>query len=191
MVLRKGILAWGLVSAACAHRPVPPHVETALRRVDRAMETGDPERVAWAIYDLHDIDEPPVRERLDALLDHGSRHVRNVAALALGGQRHAPESAGASLLRAYAEHRDDPVIVASVLDSLRELRTPACWPAIRPTLLGRRLDLVTRTIDVIAAARAVDALPDLAALERRLAGEPVRAEIVGAHIRRCVAALRR
>ena len=70
----------------------------ALKDFDLAFRSKDLEDRQNAVYDLHDVPHDKVIAKLDRLLRDRDVQVRNVAALAMGGQVHNPAKAGAILL---------------------------------------------------------------------------------------------
>ena len=148
--------------------------ERALRRFEAAFATQDADARQDAVYDLHDVPHDLVLARLERLLLDPDRLTRNVAAMALGGQRHNPARAGAALLRAYHDDYDDLVIVSSVLDALREVGSLQYWPEARRALRDERPAVVQRALDLLTANRDPRALPQL--VELYLEAHPAKAK---------------
>ena len=72
----------------------------AIKEFDQAFKaTKEIEEQQNAVYNLHDVPHDLVIKRLQKLLRHKDPRVRNVAALALGGQSHNVPLAGSTLMR--------------------------------------------------------------------------------------------
>ena len=138
--------------------------ERALARFETAFATRDTDARQNAVYDLHGVPHDLVLARLERLLSDPDRLTRNVAAMALGGQRHNPSRAGAALLGAYERDFEDTVILSSVLDALREVGFLHYWPEAQRALRDERPAIVQRTLDLLAANRDHRALPRLVEL---------------------------
>ena len=182
-------LASVLLLAGCQPSPPLQHSEQ-LRQ-----ENAEYARLC-AIHDLHDVRDETALRQLEVLVRDESRSVRNVAALALGGQHEHQARAGAALLRAYGDDRDDEVVLSSALDALAELRFRGCWPAVKPTLRDGRLNIVVRTLRLLAAAGVEEAVPELEALHSELLRpgptlhERVRARMLRREVAQCLRSLR-
>ena len=133
----------------------------ALKDFDLAFRSKDLEDRQNAVYDLHDVPHDKVIARLARVLRDRDVQVRNVAALALGGQIHNPAKAGAVLLKAYDKEKKNPDVVASVLDAMKEVGFMGYWPDFKKALKDERSHVVIRTLDLLGANKDYRTLPEL------------------------------
>jgi len=135
---------------------------TALEQCRAVLETAEsPARREEAVYALHDVRHPDVVESLGRmLLASPHREVRNVAAMALGGQGPG-ELVGTALAAGYKKHFKDRIVLSSVLDAWLESGNTAYWPRLRRTLRDRRTSVAIRAILLLEKNRDTRALPDL------------------------------
>lgn len=125
--------------------------KAALKEFDESFRSPDLEEKQNAVYNLHDVPSDLVIKRLEKLMRNKRPEVRNVAALALGGQVHNPKRAGEVLLRAYAKEKKNDDVLASVLDAMRELKFLGYWPKLEPALKDPRTSVVIRTLDMLGS----------------------------------------
>jgi len=75
--------------------------QQALDAFKEAFKTKDVGARQTAVYDLHDVPNDLVIQQLAKLLKKGKPEVRNVAAMALGGQGHNTARAGKTLMSSF------------------------------------------------------------------------------------------
>ncbi|MHC4548805.1 MAG: HEAT repeat domain-containing protein [Planctomycetota bacterium] len=139
-----------LTLAAWAADPVSPEdAKAALDDFEQAFKSRELEAKQNAIYDLHDVPHDLVLKRLEKLLRHKSPAVRNVAALALGGQAHNVDKAGAALMRSYVKDFKQTEVLSSVLEGIAELRYLGYWPKVEPALKDERNSVIIRVLELL------------------------------------------
>jgi len=155
--------------------PVPDEqAREALVRFEEAFRSKDLGTRQGAIYDLHDVPNALVLKRLERLLRDRDPEVRNVAALAMGGQQHDVAAAGDALLKLYEKEKkgDEDLVISSVLDAVRELKHLDYWPLFEAALDDERDAVVIRTLDLLGANQDWRAIPAL--LEKYKIAMPAR-----------------
>ena len=135
--------------------------KAAIKEFDRNFKKLDIEEKQNAIYNLHELRNDLVIKRLEKLLRNKHPEVRNVAALALGGQLHNPDYAGKVLLKAYDKEKKNDDVLASVLDGIREVKFLGYWPKLEPALKDKRTSVVIRTLDLLGDNQDWRSLPVL------------------------------
>jgi hypothetical protein len=143
------------VALADASPPVPPASEdaatAALDAFEKAFGAKSIEEKQAAVYALHDVPHDRVLAKLGGLLRDKRPEIRNVAALAIGGQRHDVAKAGGVLMKALKAQRDDEDVIASILQAICELKYKGYWPDLTKLLWDDRPPVVIRSLDVVAA----------------------------------------
>jgi hypothetical protein len=138
-----------------------------LKEFDKAFKASRQlEEQQNLIYDLHDVPHDLVIRRLEKLLKHKKAGVRNVAALALGGQSHNVPLAGAILMRAYVKDYKNQEVLASVLEAMAELKFLGYWPKAEPALKDDRNAVIIRHLDLLGTNEDWRAIPRLLELYR-------------------------
>lgn len=136
--------------------------KTAIKEFDDAFRTTkDVEAKQNAVYNLHDVPHPLVVRKLEKILKNKDPKIRNVAALALGGQGHDVEGTGALLMRIYKKDYKQEMVLASVLEGVAELRYLKYWPEVKKSLRDERSAIVIRTLDLLASNKDFRAIPTL------------------------------
>ncbi len=136
--------------------------EAALAAFDAAFKgTKDVGEKQNAVYGLHDVRHDSVIKRLERLLKDRSPEVRNVAALALGGQRHNVAAAGNALLKSWDKDYKEDEVLSSVIDAMAELNYLLYWPKAKKTLDEDRSVIVIRLLALFGANKDWRTLPDL------------------------------
>ena len=79
------------------------------------------------IYNLHDVPSPYTVKRLAKLMRNSKPEIRNVAALALGGQGFDKNTAGDVLMKSFAKERKEVAVQTSILDAMAELKYYVRW----------------------------------------------------------------
>ena len=149
---------------ALALDPVPDEeAKEALKQFEADFRSKDLSDKQAAIYNLHDVPSDLVIRRLERLLRDRDPEVRNVAALAMGGQQHNVDAAGEALLDAYEKEKkgDEDLVISSVLDGLRELKHLGYWPLLEGALDDQRDAVVIRTLDLLGENEDWRAIPVL------------------------------
>lgn len=150
------------VRAGDAVQPVDDEqAKAALEEFEQAFRTKDVEVKQDAVYDLHDLPNDLVLARLEKVLKDKSPAVRNVAALALGGQNQNVARAGKALMRAYTKDFKREEVLSSVLDAIGELHYMGYWPKAKPCLKDSRNSIVIRMLAMLGANKDYRALPTL------------------------------
>jgi len=151
-----------LGAAAFAADPVPDEkAQEALSRFKVAFKTKEIEAKQMAVYELHDFPNDLVLKELAKLLRNRDPAVRNVAALAVGGQAHDPQAAGELLMKSYAKDFDEDDVISSVIDAMAELHYMGYWPEVQKALKDDRSGVVVRCFELIGANKDWRAFPDL------------------------------
>lgn len=151
-----------LAAAAAAIDPVDDErARGALAQFAEAFKAKEVEAKQNAIYDLHDVPHDLVIKQLEKLLRNRDPMLRNVAAMAMGGQQHDPAKAGKILMRAYKKDFDEEEVVASVLGAMTELKYRDYWPEVQSALKDERSAVVIGILDLLGTNQDWRALPDL------------------------------
>jgi hypothetical protein len=134
----------------------------AIKEFDAAFKaTREIEEQQNAVYNLHDVPHDLVIRRLEKLLRHKHASIRNVAALALGGQSHNVPLAGSVLMRAYARDYKNEEVLSSVLEAMAELKYLGYWPKAEPALKDERNAVIIRVLDLLGTNEDWRAIPRL------------------------------
>jgi hypothetical protein len=150
--------------------PVPEEkAKEALAKFQEEFRAPEVEAKQNAVYNLHDVPHDLVLKELErVLLKHKDPAIRNVAALAVGGQKHDPAKAGELLMRSYKKDWGTEDVVASVFESLAELKFMGYWPEARAALKDERNLVVVRILELLGATQDWRAFPDLVELYREV-----------------------
>lgn len=135
--------------------------KAALAEFEPAFKTKDPEAKLEAVYTLHDVPHDLVIARLARLLKNRDPQVRNVAAMALGGQRHNVTKAGKEMMAAFKKDYRNEDVVSSVLDGMGELPYLNYWPQLTKCLDDDRNAVAIRALDLIGKVKDWRAIPEL------------------------------
>jgi hypothetical protein len=145
----------------------PEEAKEALAEFEKAFKaTREIEAQQNAVYNLHDVPHDLVIKRLQKLLKNKDPRVRNVAALALGGQTHNVPLAGKVLMQSYARDFKNAEVLASVLEGLAELKYLGYWPKAEPALKDWRNAVIIRVLDLLSINEDWRAIPRLLELYR-------------------------
>ena len=125
--------------------------QQALTAFKEAFKTKDVGAQQTAVYDLHDVPNDLVIQQLAKLLKKGKPEVRNVAAMALGGQGHNTARAGKTLMTSFERNYKHDLVIAATLDGWRELRYLGYWPKLEKCLNDDRNAVSIRAIDLIGS----------------------------------------
>ena len=155
-----------LALTLCAHAGPTEAVsqeeaKEAILEFEQAFKAKELEAKQNAVYDLHDVPSDLVIKRLEKLLRHKNPEVRNVAALALGGQAHNPEKAGALFMKVYVKDFKTEVVISSVLDGMTELGYLKYWPKLEPALKDERNAIIIRVLELLGSNKDWRAVPKL------------------------------
>jgi hypothetical protein len=158
-----------LAAVAFANHPVSDEqAAEALARFQEAFQAKDVEAKQNAVYNLHDVPHDLVLKELEKLLKHKDPSVRNVAALAVGGQKHAPKRAGDLLMKSYQKDYASEEVLSSVLEAMSELKYMGYWPTAKAAFKDTRNVIVVGVIELIGANQDWRAFPDLVELYREI-----------------------
>ena len=145
----------------------PEEAQEALGEFQKAFKaTREIEEQQNAVYNLHDVPHDLVIKRLEKLLKHKDPRVRNVAALALGGQTHNAPLAGSVLMRAYVKDFKNTVVLSSVIEAMAELKYLGYWPKAEPALKDERNSVIIRLLDLLGTNEDWRSIPRLLKLFR-------------------------
>ncbi len=123
----------------------------AIVHCQKILAQGDRSEREWAVYDLHDIVHPDIVAYLQKLmLTSKHRDVRNVAALALGGQGKFKKRTGAALAAGFMKHFKDRIVLSSILNAWGESGDAGYWPLLRRALHDKRNSIAIRAILLLA-----------------------------------------
>lgn len=162
-----GLLVLLAFSAHAADAVHLDEAKAAIKAFDRAFKaTKEIEEQQNAVYDLHDVPHDLVIRRLEKLLRHKDPRVRNVAALALGGQAHNAPLAGSILMRTYLRDFKNTEVLSSVLEAMAELRYLGYWPKAEPALKDERNAVIIRVLELLGTNEDWRAIPRLLELYR-------------------------
>jgi len=158
------------IAATClAADPVSEeNAKEAIAKFHAAFKAPDVEAKQGAIYDLHDVPHDLVLKELEKLLRNRSAEIRNVAALAIGGQGHDARKAGDLLMKLYRKERQTEEVVASAFEAMAELKYTGYWPDVRVALKDERNVVVISALDLFGANGDWRVFPDLVELYREI-----------------------
>ena len=155
-------LAFAVHAVHAADAVDPEEAKEALAEFEKAFKaTREIEAQQNAVYNLHDVPHDLVIKRLQKLLRHKDSRVRNVAALALGGQTHNVPLAGKVLMQSYARDFKNAEVLASVLEGLAELKYLGYWPKAEPALKDERNAVIIRILELLGTNEDWRAIPRL------------------------------
>lgn len=141
--------------------------KAAIQEFDKAFKAAkEIEERQNLVYNLHDVPHDLVIRRLEKLLKHKDPAVRNVAALALGGQAHNAPLAGSVLMRTYARDFKNTEVLSSVLEAMAELKYLGYWPKAEPALKDERNAVIIRVLELLGTNEDWRAIPRLLELYR-------------------------
>ena len=123
------------------------------------FKSKDIEEKQNAIYNLHDVPHDKVLDRLEKLLKNRDPAIRNVAALAIGGQGHDPVRVGKILMRQYKKDFKNELVLSSVIEAMVELKFTGYWPGMKPALKAKQSSTVVRILDLLGQNRDYRTLP--------------------------------
>jgi len=114
------------------------------------------------IFNLHDVPSPYTVKRLAKLMRNSKPEIRNVAALALGGQGFDKHSAGDVLMKSFPKERKEVAVQTSILDAMAELKYYDYWPALKKST-GKegRSAVVIRILLLLGSNKDYRAVPML------------------------------
>ena len=135
--------------------------KAALESFEEAFKTKDVGAKQGALYNLHDVPHDLVLKRLEKALRDRDPKVKQVAALAIGGQQHDPKKAGGILMKLYKKEFDTEEVLMSTLEGMAELRYMAYWPEVKPAMKDERNAVVIRVLDLLGTNQDFRALPEL------------------------------
>ncbi|MGQ0615171.1 MAG: hypothetical protein ACT4PV_15670 [Planctomycetaceae bacterium] len=104
-----------------------------------------------AIFNLHAVPHDRVMAKLASLLRSRDEQIRNVAALAMGGQKHNVPKAGEILMKAFKAEFRNEIVLASVIDAMGDLNYLGYWPDLDKCLVDLRAAVAVRGLDLVAA----------------------------------------
>jgi hypothetical protein len=140
----------------------------ALAKFQGAFKSPDIGAKQGAVYNLHDVPSDLVLKELEKLLKNRDPDIRHVAALAVGGQKHAPKKAGDLLMRAFKKEKDSENVVASCMEAMAELKYMDYWPDMRPSFKDERNVVIIRFLELLGTTQDWRAFPDLVELYREV-----------------------
>ena len=148
--------------------PVPDEkAKEAIALFQEAFQ-GEIEAKQNAVYNLHDVPNDLVLKELEKVFKSKDAKIRNVAALAVGGQNHDPQKAGEVLMKFYRKDFATEDVIASCLEGMAELKYMGYWPEIRPALKDERNIVIVRILDLFGTTQDWRTFPDLVALYREV-----------------------
>ena len=163
------ILALCAFAAVVLADPVPDDkAKEALAKFQEAFKAPDVEAKQNAVYNLHDVPNDLVLKELEKVFKSKDAKIRNVAALAVGGQNHDPQKAGEVLMKFYRKDFATEDVIASCLEGMAELKYMGYWPEIRPALKDERNLVIVRILDLFGTTQDWRTFPDLVALYREV-----------------------
>ncbi len=162
-----GLLLAFAFSAYAAEAVDLDEAKAAIQEFDKAFKAAkEIEEKQNLVYNLHDVPHDLVIKRLEKLLRHKDPAVRNVAALALGGQAHNVPLAGSVLMRTYARDFKSTEVLSSVLEAMTELKYLGYWPKAEPALKDERNAVIIRILELLGTNEDWRAIPRLLELYR-------------------------
>ncbi|MFQ5845385.1 MAG: HEAT repeat domain-containing protein [Planctomycetota bacterium] len=162
-----GLIAVLVALAAAADAPKKveavsdAEAKEVLQAFEKAFKAKDVDQKLEAVYTLHDAPHDQVIERLARLANAKNPAVRNVAAMALGGQGHNPDRAGQLLMASFKKNYQSIEVLSSVLDGMAELRYLRYWPDLKKCLDDDRNAVAIRALDLIGSNQDWRAVPQL------------------------------
>jgi hypothetical protein len=160
---------FAFASLALADHPISDEeAKEAIAKFQEAFKTPDLGARQSAVYTLHDFPHELVLKELEKLLRNKDADIRNVAALAVGGQDHDPKKAGEVLMKAYRKDYGTENVLASTLESMAELKYMGYWPEAKTALKDERNVVVIRILDLLGTTQDWRAFPDLVELYREV-----------------------
>lgn len=163
------IILCAIGAAALAADPVPEgKAKEALAAFAAAFRAPDVEAKQNAIFDLRDVPNDLVLKELEKLIKHRDARIRNVAAMAMGGQIQSAERAGDVLMRSFRKRDEAEEVVASAIDSMRDLEYRGYWPDAKFALKDDRTVVVVATLALLGDNKDWRAFPDLVDLYREI-----------------------
>jgi hypothetical protein len=158
-----------LAAAASAHDSVSDEeAKAAIAKFQEEFQKGDLDARQYAVFSLHDVPNDLVLKELEKLLKNKDSKIRNVAALAVGGQRQDAKKAGDLLMRSYRKDWSEEDVVSSVLEAMAELKYKGYWPEVRLGLKDERNLVIMRILELFGANKDWRAFPDLVDLYREV-----------------------
>ncbi len=144
-------------------QPVADDVAKAkIMEFDKLFKTlKEIEQKQGAVFDLHDLPNDQTIVRLDRLLKNRDLQVRNVAALAMGGQGHDVKKAGAALMRSYKKDFKTVEVLSSVFEGWAELGFLGYWPTVKKAMKDPRNSIVIRILGLLGDNKDFRAIPTL------------------------------
>ena len=119
------------------------------------------------VFGLHDVPHPAVLKQCIKLLRNKDPKIRNVAALAIGGQGFDPKTAGEALMKALPKEKRNVEVATSIVDALIEVGYKGYWPEIkRETGKDARNPVVIRIFDLLGANKDYRSIPMLLKMYR-------------------------
>jgi len=168
----RSLLACLLVCSVVVAAPVTPVdddvAKTALAEFNAAFrKSRQIEEKQELVFALHDVPHPAVLKQCLRLLRHKDAAIRNVAALAIGGQGFEGNKAGEALMKALPKEKKTVEVATSIVDALIELKYLAYWPDIqKETSKDARNSVVIRIFDMLGANKDYRAIPMLLKMYR-------------------------
>jgi hypothetical protein len=136
-------------------------VEAALQEFEEAFKSRELETKQNAVFDLHDFPHDRVIARIEKLLKDKRPEVRNVAALAMGGQGHNTKKAGVALMKSYNKDFKNTEVLASILEAMGELKYMGYWPTVEKAMKDARNSVVIRILELLGNTKDYRSLPKL------------------------------
>jgi hypothetical protein len=157
-----GLLLVFTVAVHAADAVGPDEAKEAIKEFETAFKaTREIEEQQNAVYNLHDVPHDLVIKRLEKLLKHKRPGIRNVAALALGGQAHNVPLAGSVLMRTYVRDFKNEEVLSSVLEAMAELKYLGYWPKAESALKDVRNAVIIRILELLGTNEDWRAIPRL------------------------------
>ncbi|MHC4955952.1 MAG: HEAT repeat domain-containing protein [Planctomycetota bacterium] len=152
------------VAAADPVEAVPDSdAKTALAEFDSAYRKAKLiEQKQELIYNLHDVPHPKVLSKCMKLLRHKDPAIRNVAALAIGGQGFDKKKAGGALMKQLPKDKKTVEVATSIIEAMAELKYYGYWPELEKyTGKESRSAVVIRILDLLGSNKDYRAIPML------------------------------
>lgn len=173
MVMRPLALSLLLLAGAALAGDPPRHpasddeAKAALAAFEEGWKTAKTvEEKQHVVYNLHDVRHDLVLARIEKLLRDKNPAIRNVAALALGGQTQNVEKSGGSLMKSFQADYKETQVLSSVLMGVEELGYLRYWPQVEVCLKDERNEIVIRTLNLLGKNKDYRALPKLLEMYR-------------------------
>jgi len=166
------LLACLLVCAVVAAEPVTQVSDDVAKQAladfkSAYKEAGSIEAKQGVIFNLHDVPHPLVLKQCIKLMRHKDSKIRNVAALAIGGQGYDPKKAGEALMKALPKEKKNVEVATSIVDALIEVKYLGYWPDIKKeTAKDARNPVVIRIFDLLGANKDYRSIPMLLKMYR-------------------------